>query len=70
MGYYGGDWTYDEYLNVVNKAKRDGRTSVTLDTEHCSNVSDQLLTTWAELDGYRVKCNMDSVDIYFEKGRN
>jgi hypothetical protein len=66
MGYFSGDWTYEDYKREVTKAKNQGKKAVHLSLEGCSYFSEQSLQEWARADGYRNECKYDTVSIYFE----
>ena len=62
------NWTREDYYNAIRTEKAEHKSSVNLDTEHCTAANEKQLVRWANEDGCRAEINPRSkcVKIYFE----
>ena len=60
------NWTHDDYYNAIRATQSEGKSEVSLDTEHCSAANERQLVRWAQEDGYRAVLDAQSecVTIY------
>ena len=49
------NWTHDDYAKAIRNAKSESKSSVNLDTEHCSASNERELVRWATEDGYKAE---------------
>lgn len=70
MGYFAGDWEYSSYRKAIDKAVAKGNKTITLDTEHCSYLSDESIKRWAEKDGYQIRIAGDSLTVVLKQDKS